>query len=167
MWTKPLTPRTTKLIALTALMITTNGCQLLIDNRSGDSGAVVVVPSEEWEAMRQASIASNHTEAEAEATSMLTVAPPVKIEPTPGSETIRFTNYTGASLGGCATIGIIELQHQGNMDDAIVLLKNEAFRLNSNLLVPTQVNNKRAEDTSKINIEARMLTCPLKLARGN
>jgi hypothetical protein len=53
------------------------------------------------------------------------------------------------------------------MDDAITLLKNEAFRLNSNLLVPMQMNSERTDDYNMISIEARMLTCPLKLARGN
>jgi hypothetical protein len=48
--------RTAKSIALTALLVSTSGCQLLIDNRSRGSGAVVVVPSAEWDAMRQASL---------------------------------------------------------------------------------------------------------------
>ena len=40
-------------------MVWVSGCQLLIDNRSRESGAVVVVPSDEWEAMRQASRAAS------------------------------------------------------------------------------------------------------------
>ena len=67
-----------------------------------------------------------------------TETPVVKIEPTPGSEAITFSNYTSSSLGGCATLGIIELQHRGVMDDAITLLKNEAFRLNGNALIFTE-----------------------------
>ena len=46
-------------MALTALLISTSGCQLLIDTRSRESGAVVVVPSAEWDAMRQASLAAS------------------------------------------------------------------------------------------------------------
>ena len=159
-------------MALTALLISTSGCQLLIDNRSRESGAVVVVPSAEWDAMRQASLAANETlasekPANDEPGEMPTVAEPAKITPTPGSEAISFTNYTGANLGGCATIGIIEMHHRGDIDDAITLLKNEAFRLNSNLLVPMQMNSERTDNYNMISIEARMLTCPLKLARGN
>ena len=150
--------RTAKSIAITALLISTSGCQLLIDNRSRESGAVVVVPSAEWDAMRQASLAASEKPAALKT---------AKITPTPGSEAIRFTNYTGANLGGCATIGIIEMHHRGDIDDAITLLKNEAFRLNSNLLVPMQMNSERTDDYNMISIEARMLTCPLKLARGN
>jgi hypothetical protein len=164
--------RTAKSMALTALLISSSGCQLLIDNRSRESGAVVVVPSSEWDAMRQASLAAsekpaNNEPANSEPGEMTAVAEPAKITPTPGSEAITFTNYTGASLGGCATIGIIEMHHRGDVDDAITLLKNEAFRLNSNLLVPVQMNSKRTDNYNMISVEARMLICPLKLARGN
>ena len=164
--------KTAKSMALTALLISTSGCQLLIDNRSRESGAVVVVPSAEWDAMRQASLAASEKPASEEpANDEPSETPaalkPAKITPTPGSEAISFTNYTGANLGGCATIGIIEMHHRGDMDDAITLLKNEAFRLNSNLLVPMQMNSERTDDYNMISIEARMLTCPLKLARGN
>ena len=164
--------KTAKSMALTALLISTSGCQLLIDNRSRESGAVVVVPSAEWDAMRQASLAASEKPASEEPVNdepgeTPAALKPAKITPTPGSEAISFTNYTGANLGGCATIGIIEMHHRGDMDDAITLLKNEAFRLNSNLLVPMQMNSERTNDYNMISIEARMLTCPLKLARGN
>ncbi|MDB2513404.1 hypothetical protein N9Y31_02715 [Alphaproteobacteria bacterium] len=159
--------KTAKSMALTALLISTSGCQLLIDNRSRESGAVVVVPSAEWDAMRQASLAASEEPVNDEPSEMPAALKPAKITPTPGSEAISFTNYTGANLGGCATIGIIEMHHRGDMDDAITLLKNEAFRLNSNLLVPMQMNSERTDDYNMISIEARMLTCPLKLARGN
>ena len=159
-------------MALTALLISTSGCQLLIDNRSRESGAVVVVPSAEWDAMRQASLAASGEPASEEPKNdepneTPAAQKPAKITPTPGSEAITFTNYTGANLGGCATIGIIEMQHRGDIDDAITLLKNEAFRLNSNLLLPIQLNSEQIDDYSMVSIEARMLTCPLKLARGN
>ena len=159
-------------MALIALLILTSGCQLLIDNRSRESGAVVVVPSSEWDAMREASLAAsekpaNNEPENGEPGETTAVAEPAKITPTPGSEAISFTNYTGANLRGCATIGIIEMQHRGDMDDAIILLKNEAFRLNSNLLVPMQMNSERTDDYNMVSIESRILACPLKLARGN
>ena len=159
--------KTTKMLALAAIVTSASGCQLLIDNRSRESGAVVVVPSEEWDAMRQASLAASQPLGSPETEDTEVETPAVKIEPTPGSEVIIFSNYTSASLGGCSTLGIIELQHRGAMDDAITLLKNEAFRLSSNLLILTKMNSLLAESTNKITIEARMLTCPLRLARGN
>ena len=159
--------KTAKMLALTAIMISVNGCQLLIDNRSRESGAIVVVPSDEWEAMRQASLAASEVTKSEETVDTETEMPAAKIEPTPGSEAISFSNYTSASLGGCIASGIIELQHQGAMDDAITLLKNEAFRLSSNQLIVTKMNSITANYASTITIEARMLTCPLKLAKGN
>ena len=154
------------MLALAAIVTSASGCQLLIDNRSRESGAVVVVPSEEWDLMRLASLSANQSLGSTETENTEAEAPAVKIEPTPGSEAIGFSNYTSASLGGCVTHGIIELQHQGVMDDAITLLKNEAFRLSSNQLIVTKMNSVSANNANTITIEARMLTCPLKLAKG-
>ena len=159
--------KTAKILALAAIVTSATGCQLLIDNRSRESGAVVVVPSAEWDSLRQASLTASQPPVSPDTNDTAAETPAVKIEPTPGSEAITFTNYTSASLGGCSTLGIIELQHRGAMDDAITLLKNEAFRLDSNMLILTEMNSLSAESTNKITIEARVLTCPLKLARGN
>ena len=56
---------------------------MLIDNRSRESGAVVVVPSDEWEAMRQASIAASQVVTLPESDETETEMPEVTIEPTP------------------------------------------------------------------------------------
>ena len=159
--------KTAKILALAAIVTSATGCQLLIDNRSRESGAVVVVPSAEWDSLRQASLAASQPPVSSDTNETAPQTTAVKIEPTPGSEAVTFTNYTGASLGGCSTLGIIELQHRGAIDDAITLLKNEAFRLNSNMLILTEMNSLSAESADNISIEARMLSCPLKLARGN
>ena len=42
-WTGPMMWKTAKMLALAAIVTSASGCQLLIDNRSGESGAVVVV----------------------------------------------------------------------------------------------------------------------------
>jgi len=159
--------KSAKILALAAIVTSATGCQLLIDNRSHESGAVVVVPSAEWDSLRQASLAASQPPVSPDTNETAPKTTAVKIEPTPGSEAVIFTNYTGASLGGCSTLGIIELQHRGTIDDAITLLKNEAARLNSNKLIVTQMNTLSADSANNIAIEARVLTCPLKLARGN
>ena len=159
--------KTAKMLALTAIMTSVTGCQLLIDNRSQGSGAVVVVPSDEWDVMRQASIAASQAAALSEAENTETDIPTVKFEPMPGSETISFSNYTSSNLGGCIATGIIEVQHYGTANDAITLLKNEAFRLNANALIVIKMNSTMVDYASTINIEARLLTCPLKMAKGN
>ena len=155
------------MLSLAAVVTSTGGCQLLIDNRSGDSGAVVVVPSEEWDAMRQAHLTASRSPMSSEKVADEAETPKVKIEPTPGSEAITFSNYTSASLSGCVASSVIELRHKGNLDDAITLLKNEAFRLNGNQLILTKMNSITAEYAITSTIEARILTCPLKLAKGN
>ena len=156
-----------KILLLFAAAMVVGGCQLLIDNRSRESGAVVVVPSDEWEAMRQASLDTNNATQAGKSDKISHAEPELKIEEVPGSETISFTNFTSASLGGCVTIGILEVKHGGKIDDAIILLKNEAFRFNSDLLIVTKMSSVEHDHRNNISIEARMLTCPLKLARGN
>ena len=143
------------------------GCQLLIDNRTRESGAVVVVPSEEWDAMRQASIGASQVDTLLETDDTETEISGLKIEPIPGSEGIAFSNYTSSNLGGCIATNIIEVQHHGTVKDAITLLKNEAFRLDGNALIVIKMNSNLANHAGTINIEARLLTCPLRMAKGN
>ena len=159
--------KTVKILMLTAIMTLVTGCQLLIDNRSRESGAVVVVPSDEWEAMRQASIASSQAATLLEPGDAETEMPEVTIEPTPGSEAITFSNYTSSALGGCIATGIIEVQHHGAVNDAITLLKNEAFRLNNNALIIVKMNSTLRDHGGTVNVQARLLTCPLRMAKGN
>ena len=91
--------------------------------------------------------------------------------PTPidGSQIIQFSNRTNSQLAGCSSIGIIEVLHTGTIGDALIVLKNEAYRLNTNILVPLMMNQTAADPiaSANIQIEARMMKCPLKLARGN
>jgi len=159
--------KTAKILMLTTIMTFVTGCQLLIDNRSRESGAVVVVPSDEWEAMRQASIASSQAATLLEPGETEIEMPEVTIEPTPGSEVITFSNYTSSALGGCIATGIIEVQHHGAVNDAITLLKNEAFRLNGNALIMTKMNSTLKDYAGTVNVQARLLTCPLRMAKGN
>ncbi len=159
--------KTAKMLVLIVILTSASGCQLLIDNRNRESGAVVVVPSDEWDTMRQASLAASQASTLPETTDAERKKPVIIIEPTPGSEAIKFSNYTSSSLGGCITAGIIEIQHRGPVNDAITLLKNEAFRLNGNALIVIKMSSILADQSSTVTIEARMLTCPLRIAKGN
>ena len=159
--------KTAKMLALTAVISSVSGCQLLIDNRSRESGAVVVVPSDEWDAMRHISLSESRVSALSGAGEKENEIPEVKIEPKPGSEAISFSNYTSSNLGGCIATGIIDIQHRGTVNDAITLLKNEAFRLNGNALILIRMNSTQAGYSSTVNVEARLLNCPLRVAKGN
>ena len=170
----------------------TTSCQLLIDNRKTGKTSVVVVPADEWDALRgqqmrpditrdvakemAASIAdelrstqSATATAPAPAKEIITPIKRPAPKPIDGSQTIQFSNRTNSQLAGCSSIGIIEVLHTGIIDDALIILKNEAYRLNTNILVPLMMNQTDADPiaSANIQIEARMMKCPLKLARGN
>lgn len=144
--------------------LATGGCQILIDNRVAGKTPVVVVPASEWDKMREAEMRSTIQRDIADAEPV--ERPP--IIPIEGSDLIQFSNRTDSNLAGCSTIGVIEVIHKGTMEEALVVLKNEAHRLNTNVLVPYAMEQKETNDIvfAKIQIEARMMKCPLQLPQG-
>ncbi|MBP80183.1 MAG: hypothetical protein CL926_13050, partial [Deltaproteobacteria bacterium] len=174
------------IVAVAFIGMMTTSCQLLIDNRKTGKTSVVVVPTDEWDTLRgqqmrpgiardiakemAASIADELRSTQfATATSTEEVIMPIKRPaPTPidGSQIIQFSNHTNSQLAGCSSIGIIEVLHTGTIDDALTILKNEAYRLNTNTLVPLTMNQTDDDPIASpnIQIEARMMKCPLKLA---
>ena len=190
-WFHDVRPRFLTIAAIAVIGMMTTSCQLLIDNRTTGKTSVVVVPTDEWDALRgqqmrpditrdvakemAASIADelrSEQSATAAATSAKEIITPIKRpapKPIDGSQTIQFSNRTNSQLAGCSSIGIIEVLHTGIIDDALIILKNEAYRLNTNILVPLTMNQTATDPiaSANIQIEARMMKCPLKLARGN
>jgi hypothetical protein len=150
--------------AIIFLGVTTSGCQILVDNRVAGKTPVVVVPASEWDKMREAELRLT-IESNIEDVEPVERQPVIPIE---GSNLIQFSNRTDSNLAGCSTIGIIEVIHIGTMDEALVVLKNEAHRLNTNVLVPYAMEQTGTDDIvfAKIQIEARMMKCPLKLPQG-
>mgnify|MGYP007134742290 FL=1 len=186
-WFSAVLKRISTLTAIATISLMTAGCQLLIDNRQTGKASVVVVPTDEWDKLRgqqmQTGIARDMATSIVDelltkqaaigaATPAEDIIAPVN-RPSPiavdGSQTIQFSNRTNSQLAGCSSIGIIEVRHAGTMDNALIILKNEAYRLNTNILVPLTINQADADHTASpnIKIEARMMKCPLKLARGN
>ena len=186
-WFRAVLKRISTLTAVATISLMTAGCQLLIDNRQTGKASVVVVPTDEWDKLRgqqmQTGIARDMATSIVDelltkqaaigaATPAEDIIAPIN-RPSPiavdGSQTIQFSNHTNSQLAGCSSIGIIEVRHAGTMDNALIILKNEAYRLNTNILVPLTINQADADHTASpnIKIEARMMKCPLKLARGN
>ena len=190
-WFNDVRNRFLTIAAIAVISMTTTSCQLLIDNRKNGKTSVVVVPTDEWDELRgeqmrpdirhdiakemvagianelrsiQSAIAATKPAEE-------TIMPAKRPAPTPidGSQIIQFSNRTNSQLAGCSSIGIIEVLHTGTIDDALIILKNEAYRLNTNILVPLSMKQTDADPiaSANIQIEARMMKCPLKLARGN
>ena len=175
--------------AIAVIGMMTTSCQLLIDNRKTGKTSVVVVPTDEWDALRGEQMRQDIThdiakEMAADIADELksvqsAAAPPAepmitpvkRPAPTPidGSQIIQFSNRSNSQLAGCSSIGIIEVLHTGTIDDALIILKNEAYRLNTTVLVPLTMNQTDADlvASPNIQIEAQMMKCPLKLARGN
>ena len=177
--------------AIAVISMATTGCQLLIDNRKTGKTSVVVVPTDEWDTLRGQQMRPDITRDiaremaagiadELRSTQSTTAAvtlteeiimPAKRPAPTPieGSQIIQFSNRTNSQLAGCSSIGVIEVLHTGTIEGALVILKNEAYRLNTNILVPLSMNQTDADPVASANIqiEARMMKCPLKLARGN
>ena len=159
-----------KIILLITLGAMTGGCQMLLDNRARGTASVVIIPTTEWDKMKETElrteITKNITEGYRE--DDVKLPKPIPIVPVEGSNLIQFSNRTDSNLAGCRAIGDIEILHKGTMDDAVILLKNEAHRLNTNILVPISMEQtETASYASSIQIEARMMKCPIKLARGN
>jgi len=150
--------------ATITLGLTTSGCQILVDNRVAGKTPVVVVPASEWDKMREAEMRFNIERDIADAEPV--ERPP--IIPIEGSNLIQFSNRTDSNLAGCSTIGILEVIHRGTMEEALVVLRNEAYRLNTNVLVPYAMKQKETDNIvfAKIQIEARMMKCPLKIPQG-
>lgn len=190
-WFSDVRNRYFTIAAIAVIGMMTTSCQLLIDNRKTGKTSVVVVPTDEWDALRGEQMRQDITRDiakemaagiadELKSVQSTTVAVPPAEEiitpvkrpaPTPinGSQIIQFSNRTNSQLAGCSSIGIIEVLHTGTIDDALIILKNEAYRLNTNILVPLTMNQTDADPDASpnIQIEARMMKCPLKLARGN
>ena len=188
-WFSDVRNRYFTIAAIAVIGMMTTSCQLLIDNRKTGKTSVVVVPTDEWDALRGEQMRPDITrdiakEMAADIADELksvqsAAAPPAepmitpvkRPAPTPidGSQIIQFSNRSNSQLAGCSSIGIIEVLHTGTIDDALIILKNEAYRLNTNILVPLTMNQTDADlvASPNIQIEAQMMKCPLKLARGN
>ena len=190
-WFNDVRSRSSTIAAIAVIAITTTSCQLLIDNRETGKTSVVVVPTDEWDALRGQQMRPNiardiakemateiadelrsaHSAVAATAPAEEAIMPAKRPSPTPveGSQIIQFSNRTNSQLAGCSSIGIIEVLHTGTIDDALIILKHEAYRVNTNILVPLSINQTDADPiaSANIQIEARMMKCPLKLARGN
>jgi len=195
-WFNDVRNRFLTIAAIAVIGMTTASCQLLIDNRKTGKTSVVVVPTDEWDTLRgqqmrpdiardiakemaisiadelrsnQSAIAATTPVVDTPAEEVIMPAKHSAPTPIDGSQIIQFSNRTNSQLAGCSSIGIIEVLHTGTIDDALIILKNEAYRLNTNILVPLTMNQTDADPDAppNIQIEARMMKCPLKLARGN
>ena len=82
----------------------------------------------------------------------------------PGSELIAFTSETDAYLAGCRKLGIVEVHHYGTYDEAVILIRNQAFKMEASVIAPLDAYQDKSPlitEDSRLNfIQGRILRCP-------
>ena len=82
----------------------------------------------------------------------------------PGSELITFSSETDAYLAGCRKLGIVEVHHYGTYDEAVILIRNQAFKMDASVIAPLDAYQDKspliAEDSRLNFIQGRILRCP-------
>ena len=82
----------------------------------------------------------------------------------PGSELIAFTSETDAYLAGCRKLGIVEVHHYGTYDEAVILIRNQAFKMEASVIAPLDAYQDKSPlitEDSRLNfIKGRILRCP-------
>ncbi|MDA7775548.1 hypothetical protein N9A03_00215 [Alphaproteobacteria bacterium] len=82
----------------------------------------------------------------------------------PGSELIAFSSETDAYLAGCRKLGIVEVHHYGTYDEAVILIRNQAFEMDASVIAPLDAYQDKSPliaDDSRLNfIQGRILRCP-------
>jgi len=127
-----------------------SGCQMFVDNRKE---ALLVISADQWTDMQL-----KVTELE-----KITRArnKPVAL---PGSELIAFTSETDAYLAGCRKLGIVEVHHYGTYDEAVILIRNQAFKMEASVIAPLDAYQDKSplitEDGRLNFIQGRILRCP-------
>ena len=138
------------LASLFSILIGLSSCQFFVDGRNE---SLLVVSAADWaelhhfkEEQRKAQLESNRPQA------------------LPGSEEINFSNLSDAYLAGCRTLGIVEVHHYGSYDEALILMRNQAFQLAASVIVPLDIyqdKTLRVDDAGRLNfLKGRMLRCP-------
>ena len=132
------------------LIMLLSGCQMFVDNRKE---ALLVISADHWTDMQL-----KVTELE-----KITRArnKPVAL---PGSELIAFTSETDAYLAGCRKLGIVEVHHYGTYDEAVILIRNQAFKMEASVIAPLDAYQDKSPlitEDSRLNfIQGRILRCP-------
>jgi len=132
------------------LIMLLSGCQMFVDNRKE---ALLVISADQW------------TDMQLKVTELEKITrernKPVAL---PGSELITFSSETDAYLAGCRKLGIVEVHHYGTYDEAVILIRNQAFKMDASVIAPLDAYQDKspliAEDSRLNFIQGRILRCP-------
>ena len=132
------------------LIMLLSGCQMFVDNRKE---ALLVISADQW------------TDMQLKVTELEKITrernKPVAL---PGSELITFSSETDAYLAGCRKLGIVEVHHYGTYDEAVILIRNQAFKMDASVIAPLDAYQDKspliAEENRLNFIQGRILRCP-------
>ena len=138
------------LTGLFSTLVCLSSCQFFVDGRNE---SLLVVSAADWAELHQYKEKQRKARLEANRPQAL-----------PGSEEISFSNLSDAYLAGCRTLGIVEVHHYGSYDEALILMRNQAFQLAASVIVPLDIyqdKTMRIDDAERLNfLKGRMLRCP-------
>ena len=87
--------------------------------------------------------------------------PPPMPKPVAGSEQIAFMDKTTAHLEGCRFLSMMRLTHQGNFEDGLILLRNGAYAINANMMVPVRLVEMADPISGLHYYHVRLMRCPM------
>ena len=89
------------------------------------------------------------------------MAPPPPPKPVAGSEQIAFMDKTTAHLEGCRFLSMMRLTHRGNFEDGLILLRNGAYAINANMMVPVRLVEMADPISGLHYYHVRLMRCPM------
>ena len=99
--------------------------------------------------------------AEADEAPALPPTPPPPPEPIAGSSEIGFMDKTTAHLEGCRFLSVLRLTHRGKFEDGLIVLRNGAYSINANMMVPVRLV-EMADPVSGLHYyHVRLMRCPM------
>ena len=87
--------------------------------------------------------------------------PPPPPKPVAGSEQIAFMDKTTAHLEGCRFLSMMRLTHRGNFEDGLILLRNGAYAINANMMVPVRLVEMADPISGLHYYHVRLMRCPM------
>lgn len=87
--------------------------------------------------------------------------PPPPPKPVAGSNLIGFMDKTTAHLEGCRFLSAMRLTHRGKFEDGLVLLRNGAYSINANMMVPIRLVEMADPISGLHYYHVRLMRCPM------
>jgi len=87
--------------------------------------------------------------------------PPPPPKPVAGSDQIGFMDKTTAHLAGCRFLSVLRITHRGKFEDGLILLRNGAYAINANMMVPVRLVEMADPISGLHYYNVRLMRCPM------